>query len=112
MRDARKLTMSARELDRLQIIVRVVERRLTLRQAAEQLGLGLRQVQRLCRGYRQSGPAASCRGSVDVQATGGCPRPFEDTCWNWSEVAMRILDRRWRTRNCQNNTTLASRSKP
>ena len=49
--------MSARELDRLEIIGRVAERRLTQRQAAEQLGLSERQVQRLCHGYRESGPA-------------------------------------------------------
>ena len=43
--------------NRLEIIGRVVERRLTQHQAAEQLGLSLRQIQRLCRGYRESGPA-------------------------------------------------------
>lgn len=57
MKEARNLTMSARELERLQIISGVAERRLTQREAAEQLGLGLRQVQRLCGGYRESGPA-------------------------------------------------------
>ncbi len=55
MKDAGDLTMSAKELDRLEIIGRVVERRLTQRKAAEQLGLGLRQVERLCRAYRTDG---------------------------------------------------------
>ncbi len=55
MRDARDLTMSAKELDRLEIIGRVVERRLTQWKAAEQLGLSLRQVERLCRAYRAEG---------------------------------------------------------
>lgn len=49
------LTMSAKELDRLEVLGRVVERRLTQRQAAEQLGLSLRQVERLCRALRADG---------------------------------------------------------
>jgi transposase len=55
MREARNLSMSAKELDRLEIIGRVVERRLTQWKAAEQLGLSLRQVERLCRAYRADG---------------------------------------------------------
>ena len=55
MKQAGNLTMSARELNRLEIIGRVVERRLTQRRAAEQLGLSLRQVERLCRAYRADG---------------------------------------------------------
>ena len=55
MKQAGNLTMSARELDRLEIIGRVVERRLTQWSAAEQLGLSLRQVERLCRAYRVDG---------------------------------------------------------
>jgi predicted ArsR family transcriptional regulator len=38
--------MSAKELDRLEVLSRVIERRLTRRQAAEQLGLSERQVRR------------------------------------------------------------------
>ena len=57
MAGARTLTMSTRELDRLEILGRVTERRLTQRQAAEQLGLGLRQVERLCRALREQGAA-------------------------------------------------------
>lgn len=44
MRDAETLTMSAKELDRWEIIGRVVERRLTQRAAAARLGLSLRPV--------------------------------------------------------------------
>ena len=49
--------MSAKELDRLEIISRVIERRLTQRKAAERLGLSLRQVERLCRAFRTDGAA-------------------------------------------------------
>ncbi len=49
------LTMSAKELNRLEILGRVLERRLTQAQAAEQLGLSVRQVERLCRRLRLEG---------------------------------------------------------
>ena len=55
MKDAGNLTMSTKELGRLEVIGRVLERRLTQRKAAEQLGLSLRQVERLCRAYRSDG---------------------------------------------------------
>jgi transposase len=49
------LTMSTKELNRLEILGRVLERRLTQAEAAEQLGLGVRQVERLCRRLRLKG---------------------------------------------------------
>jgi transcriptional regulator with GAF, ATPase, and Fis domain len=52
MDDSGTLTMSTKELNRLEILGRVLERRLTQAQAAEQLGLGVRQVERLCRKLR------------------------------------------------------------
>jgi hypothetical protein len=55
MDEARFLTMSRKELNRLEILGRVLERRLTQVQAAEQLGLGVRQVERLCRKLRIEG---------------------------------------------------------
>jgi hypothetical protein len=57
MKEAGNLTMSAKELDRLEILGRVLEHRLTQRKAADQLGLSLRQVERLCRALRRSGAA-------------------------------------------------------
>ena len=56
MDDAGYLTMSAKELNRLEILGRALERRQTQAQAAEQLGLGIRQVERLCRQLRIEGP--------------------------------------------------------
>lgn len=61
MKDAGNLTMSTEELGRLEVIGRVLERRLTQRKAAEQLGLSLRQVERLCRAYRSDGAAVGAR---------------------------------------------------
>jgi hypothetical protein len=56
MDDRGTLTMSGKELNRLEVLGRVLERRLTQTQAAEQLGLGVRQVERLCRKLRIEGP--------------------------------------------------------
>ena len=44
--------MSHEELDRFGVITRVQERRLTQDEAARMLGLGVRQVQRLCAAVR------------------------------------------------------------
>jgi transposase len=57
MRETGNLTMSAKEFDRLEVLGRVVERRLTQRKAADQLGLSVRQVERLCRAFRRDGAA-------------------------------------------------------
>jgi transposase len=48
--------MSYEELDRASVIERVIERRLTQREAARMLGLTSRQVRRLCRAYERNGP--------------------------------------------------------
>jgi hypothetical protein len=56
MDDRGTLTMSRNELNRLQILNRVLERCFTQTNAAEQLGLSLRHVERLCRKLRLEGP--------------------------------------------------------
>ena len=50
------LTMSGKELNRLEVLRRVLDRRLTQAQAAEPLGLGVRQIERLCHRLRIEGP--------------------------------------------------------
>jgi hypothetical protein len=56
------VTMSSKELDRLEVRGRVLGRRLTQRSAAEQLGLTERQVRRLCRALAQQGAAGLASG--------------------------------------------------
>ena len=51
------LTMSRKELDRLEVVQRVVSKRLRQKEAAWQLAPGTRQVKRLVRRYRKKGPA-------------------------------------------------------
>ncbi len=50
------LTMSSKELNRLEILGRVLERRLTPAQAASQLGLSVRQVERWRQEYNTFRP--------------------------------------------------------
>ena len=52
----RLITMSAKELDRLEVIRRVAEAQLTQVKAGELLGLTSRQVRRLCRALEAGGP--------------------------------------------------------
>jgi hypothetical protein len=52
------VTLSVRELDRLDVMVRIAERRLTQRHAAELLAVSERQVRRLYQGYKLEGAAA------------------------------------------------------
>lgn len=50
------MSMSYEELDRVSVIERMIERRLTQREAARMLGLTSRQVRRLRRAYERHGP--------------------------------------------------------
>jgi transposase len=52
------VSISYEELDRLGVIERVIEKRLTQREAARMLGMTSRQVRRLCRAYEQDGARA------------------------------------------------------
>ena len=51
------LALSKNELHRLRVIQAVIEKRMRQREAAEELGLGVRQVQRLVQHYRAQGEA-------------------------------------------------------
>jgi transposase len=49
------VVMSTREIDRMGVVQRVLERRLTHVKAGQLLGLGARQVARLCNAYEREG---------------------------------------------------------
>ena len=60
-----RISLSMQELDRLQIMTQLAERRLTRRRAAELLGLSERPVRRLVRAFKRDGaraPASRHRG--------------------------------------------------
>ena len=54
--------MSVREADRAAVIEDVVKKRLCQREAAERLGIGVRQIKRLSRRYRERGAAGLVSG--------------------------------------------------
>lgn len=54
--------MSRKEIDRLAVIRRVVEKRLSQKKAGELVGLSTRQVRRLCRAYGRFGPKGLASG--------------------------------------------------
>ena len=71
MRDERALTVA--ETDRLAVVLAVVERRLSQKEAAARLGLSSRQVKRLAKRYRERGAAGLAsghRGKVPNNALG------------------------------------------
>ena len=51
------IAMSAQELDRVGVVMAVVEKRMRQREAAERLGVTQRQVKRLAARYRVAGVA-------------------------------------------------------
>ena len=51
------LTMSLKELNRLEVVQRVVSKRLRRKEAACQLALGVRRIKRLVHRYREQGLA-------------------------------------------------------
>lgn len=53
-----RVMLSEKEVDRLAVIGRVLSKELSQSIAAEQLGLSVRQIKRLCRGVRESGMQA------------------------------------------------------
>ena len=62
------LTLSRGERDRVSVIEAVVDKRLRQRQAAQQLGLSVRQIKRLARHYRVSGPQGLVSGHRGKQS--------------------------------------------
>ena len=80
--------MSDEELDRVSVIERVIERRLTQREAARMLGVTSRQVRRLRRVYEQAG-----RGGPVGRA--GSPRAAHPAAPALSTMSRRAHPDRW-----------------
>jgi Homeodomain-like domain-containing protein len=64
---AELLTMSAKEVNRLGVVQRVVERRLAQVEAATILSLTTRQVRRLVKRYFKNGPAGLLRKTIKLR---------------------------------------------
>ena len=52
------VTMSAKEIDRAELVRKVLEKRLTQAKAALLMGVSVRQVKRLCRSFKADGVAS------------------------------------------------------
>ena len=65
--------MSREEIDRLAVIRRVVERRLSQKKAGELIGLSTRQVRRLCRAYGRCGPIGLASGKRGMPSNRSLP---------------------------------------
>jgi hypothetical protein len=91
MDDEGFLTMSTKEQNRLAVLNRVLERRLTQGHAAVQLGLSVRQVERLCRKLRLEGPPGLVSKNEVVRATVDFPMRCVSMLWGWCNLAITTL---------------------
>ena len=53
------IAMSIKELDRAEVFAQLQQRAITQQQAAETLGISVRQARRLCKKYKEVGASAS-----------------------------------------------------
>ncbi|AHK04891.1 spermidine putrescine ABC transporter permease component PotB-like protein (plasmid) [Agrobacterium tumefaciens LBA4213 (Ach5)] len=75
------ITMSQKELHRLELIQKIRDGRLSVVQAAEQLGLSRSQVHRLLQAYDQDGTAGLVPRNDHSRATGAIARNFAMRRW-------------------------------
>ena len=84
--------MSLKELDRLQIIRDSVSRQITQEQAADRIGIYIRQVKRLVQRYRVEGPQVLVSRRRDNVPTMLLLRIFVLSSSHLSEINIRISD--------------------
>ena len=93
------VSMSYEELDRVSVLQRVIEKRLTQREAARVLGLTSRQVRRLRRAYERDGPEGLRRNIAADPAIGGCLPSCAARRWPPSAPGTKASARRLPTRS-------------
>ncbi len=69
--------MSNKELDRLEVVKKTLERRLTQREGAKTLGVSVRQMERLCRAYRERGAEGLVSGRRGRPSNRRLPEGFK-----------------------------------
>lgn len=74
----RKLEMTEKEIDRVKILEKVVEGRLTQKKASETLKISLRQTKRLCKRYRSKGVAGLIHLSRGKPSNRGIDKKTKD----------------------------------
>jgi hypothetical protein len=93
--------MSTRELRRAGVLARVAAGTLTLRSAAELMGVSYRQAKRVYGRYRTKGAAGLRHGNAGRPSNRDTASDVGSGCWRWSGRNMgasptRGLARRWR----------------
>ena len=68
------LTMSKKELTRLEVMKRLKEKRMRQREAADRLGVSVRHVKRLLKAYREKGAEQSLESGSKTEGAGFDPR--------------------------------------
>jgi len=84
------VTLTMGELERLEVLTQLAERRLPQRRAAERLGLSTRQVRRLVRRFAAGGPRPSPRASAAARVIAGSAPPRRSVPWRSCASAMRL----------------------
>ena len=84
-----EVLLTTREADRVAVIREVVERRLRQPEAARRLGVGVRQVKRLARRYRERGAAGLASGRRGARPNNAFDAAFR-------EAVMKLVRKRYR----------------
>jgi transposase len=97
-------TMSNIELDRLQVLQKIMEHRMTQAAAAQVLGLSYRQVKRLMARFRRQGAAGLVSGKRGKQGDHRLPTIYTDHIWTWCASIIRTSAQPWPARSSSSAT--------
>jgi len=87
----RVIAMSEKELTRLEIMQRLESGQMKQSQAAENLGISVRQVKRLLKAYKGKELKGSFPGNEEPEATTSCLRKSKTELWSSSRKNTLIL---------------------
>ena len=101
--------MSVREADRAAVIRDVVKKRLGRSEAAERLGIGVRQIKRLARRYRERGAAGLVSGHRGKRPNNAIDAGVRREVVDLVRKRYRISGRHSRTRSWWRSTVIGCR---
>lgn len=100
------VVMSERELQRIEVLSRVSERRMTSATAAGLLGVSARQVQRLMKTFQSEGAPALRHKARGRPSNNGILDGVRDFALELIRSITAISVQRWRARSCLSGTSL------
>ena len=101
------LSMSAKELSRLEVMQRLSERRMTQKEAGEILHLGTRQIKRLLRRYRKQGASGLVSKQRGRKSNNRLTEEVKKAGLNLLKTNIKDLVQHWRMRSWWRKTTAA-----